>query len=435
MKYSPLLMCFLLGLAACKSSGGGDSKPSIKTKTDTLSNSDTYSESAEESSSLKISKRRKVDLDKDFSNMKAFKENINNYIVTLEAQTGNYSGASVECRIVSHLVSRDDKKTASFDVAGLKAELELTIQKAGPISVDYSCKVMDRGSEVDSATIKLKKSIIVLSGKPQNINALGLGSSQVIESLVLEEGAVLVTAGEMVELKMNEFISDKATVATFAKDNMPKPIDNEPGKWGGGIIIETEKAMGEVSFELRGGDAGQQTEVPKKNPYLHPRASAGQCSGVVASEGFSPNNQLCWGRNGHQGQQGFKGLRGFDGGGSGYLNFKSGKSNKLKLRVSYYPGQESNGGAGGEASEPGAGGIGSTVEIFKERNEPPGPVGPRIKSLASSRMYKYPDGQTGAPGLQGVIGDSGSHGEKEVSEINFDFEEMRYEFDYDFKNY
>jgi len=435
MKYSPLLMCFLLGLAACKSSDGGSSKPDNKAKTDTLSNSETDSESTEESSSLKISKRRKVSLEKDFSNMWEFKENINNYIVTLEAETGHYSGATVECRIVSHLVARDDKTIASFDDAGLKAELELNIQKTGPISVDFSCKVMDRGSEVDSATIKLKKSIIVPSGKPQNINAVGLGSSQAIESLVLEEGAVLVTAGEIVELKMNEFISDKATVATFAPDNMPKPVDNEPGKWGGGIIIETDKAMGEVSFELRGGNAGLQTEVPKKNPFVHPRASAGQCSGVVNSESFSPNNHLCWGRNGLQGQQGLKGFKGFDGGGSGFLNFKSGKSNKLKLRVSYFPGQESKGGAGGEAGEPGAGGIGSTVEIFKERNEPPGPVGPRFKSMASARMYKYPDGQTGAPGLQGVIGDSGSPGGKEVSEINFDFEEMRYEFDYDFKNY
>jgi hypothetical protein len=436
MKYSPLLMCFLLGLAACKSSGGGDSKPSTKAKTDTLSNSETDPESAEESSSLKISKRRKVSLEKDFSNMWEFKENINNYIVTLEAETGDYSGATVECRIVSHLVSQDNKTTATFDEAGLKAELVLTIQKYAPTSVDYACKVMDRGSEVDSATIKLRKSIIVPSGKSQNINAVGLGGSQAIESLVLEEGAVLVTAGDIVELKMNEFISDKATIATFAQDNMPKPVDNEPGRWGGEIVIETEKAMGEVSFELRGGNAGQQTEVPRKNPFVYPVDGAlnGQCKGVVPEEYFNKNNQLCWGKKGHQGKQGFKGFSGLEGGRTGYLFFKSNQANKLKLSVSFFPGQESKGNIGGAGGEPSAGGIGSTVEVYRERNDHD-PVGPRIKSMASSTRYKYPDGARGDLGLQGEAGDSGRPGENETSEIVFGFEEMKYEFNYNFKNY
>jgi hypothetical protein len=430
MKHLLLLMAILFGSIGCQRGNGKDSKPNEKLKT----NINLNSRPQEDRSSLKISKRRKVALDKDLTNVSSFKENINNFMVTIEAVTGDYSGSTVECQIKNSLTSQKEKIFSHFDELGLKAELELSMDNSGRSSVDYICRVLDRGYELDAVEIKLKKSIIIPSGKKQGLMALGLADSKNIETLFLEEGSILVTDGEFIHLKMSEFISLDGTIATYAKDNMPVTIDNEPGKSGGVIHIETEKALGEVSFELRGTHAGLQSQQPPQNSFIHPQAPNGQCRGKVSMDNFSAKNKLCWGKNGLQGQKGLKGLNGLNGGDSGSLVFKAQKIHKLKIKVGYFPGKESKGSIGGAAGIPGIGGIGSTIEIQREHVDRDHVE--RFKMMGQSgKKYKYPDGQIGIKGEQGDMGDPGTPGKNETSKISFNSDDMIYEFDYDFKNY
>ena len=436
MKYSSLLcLSFLAVLTACQSESGSGSSPKKEVQTETQSGSAENAES-NANTTLKVSKRRIVTLNKNFSKSDfiLFKENINKYVITLQAETGDFRGAQAECQISSHLIPLDDKTIVSFDEKGLKAEVELALQPDGPVNVEYRCRVIDRGIEVDSVTVSLKKSILV--SKNQNIYALGLAGEKNIEALVLDEGAVLTTEGDSISLNMKELISNGGTIATFTRDGMPEPVENESGKSGGIISLTTERAIGDIVFELRGGDAGSQTKIPGKNPYILPKDSSldGQCSGQVEQEYFNKNNQKCWGKKGLQGQIGFKGLRGYDGGSTGLVVLKAKNAKNFRWDVSYFPGRESFGGIGGEGGAPGAGGIGSSIEIHKERNDHD-PIGPRMKSLLSSKPYKYPDGPMGDPGSRGEQGESGNPGEKQNSQIIVDSEGAKYEFNFDFKNY
>lgn len=434
MKYSSLLcLSFLATLAACQSESGSGSNSKKEVLPQTQSGPTANAESNTHTS-LKVSKRRIVSLNKNFtkSDFIAFKENINKYLVTLEAETGSFLGAQAECQVSSHLTPLDDKKYASFNDVGLKAEVELELQSEGPINVDYRCRVIDRGIEVDSVTVSLKKSILV--NNKQNIYALGLDGNQSIEALVLDEGAVLTTEGDKIGLTMNELISNGGTIATFTRDNMPVPLENEPGKSGGIINITTKRAIGDILFELRGGNAGAQTKIPEKNPYIHPKYLSldGECKGHVDADSSYKNNMKCRGKKGAQGAPGFKGLSGYDGGSTGLVVLKTQKSQDFRWGVSYFPGKESVGSVGGKGGAPGAGGIGSTVEVYKERNEPPRP---RLTSSLSSKSYKYADGPIGDEGVQGEMGDSGKSGEKQNSQILVDSEGAKYEFNFDFKNY
>jgi hypothetical protein len=49
--------------------------------------------------------------------------------------------------------------------------------------------------------------------------------------------------------------------------------------------------------------------------------------------------------------------------------------------------------------------------------------------------HQYPHGERGADGADGKPGINGKPGLIQTSEINFKFEEMKFEFNYDFKNY
>ena len=429
---SMLLISSLLGLAACNSGGGGGPTSNKHIGTDTQSSLPEGTQT-EESSTLKVTKKRKVPLlmrESKFLNFPEFKENINNYKLTLEAKTGDYFGASVEC-VKSNFLDRENTKiTEAFDESGLKAEMNLSIDDNDPMVVNFDCKVMDREVVVASTSVEIRKSFVV--DGTQNIYALGIAGTSAIETLVLDDNSVLETKGTIIDLKMNELVSNKGTIATFSKTRMPTPVDNEPGKSGGILNILTEKAIGDIVFELRGGNAGVQTnKVPSKNMEAIPADPAlnGTCKGY--SNNFGSNDKNCWGKRGHPGKPGFDGFDGFDGGATGLLKFTSEQANKLRVSVQYYPGLESIGVAGGKGGTGGPGGKGNFLQA-RERNEPPHP---HLKSLMGDYDHQYPHGERGVDGADGKPGINGNPGLIQTSEINFKFEEIKFEFNYDFKNY
>lgn len=410
MNYSLLLMSLLLlGLASCNSSdGGGGSKPAQNEQIDSENQprdglpTDLDLTPEAEMSTLKVTKKRKVQLEKDFSNFQEFKQNINNYEITLHAESGDYVGAGVEC--TKNLYDRNKTTfTSKFDEKGLRAKVSLTMESTDPMIVEYDCKVIDREIEMASAKIKLKKSFIVTG--TQNVISLGVAGASSIESLVLDEGSVLVTDGAMVNLTMNELISNKGSIVTFAKENMPLPLDNESGKSGGIINIVTEKGIGDISFELRGGAAGKQTNTQS------PRTE------IPATDPALDGGSNCRpGKQGHQGHKGHKGHPGFNGGDTGILLFRSFGENTLKMNVSYFPGLPGVGGVGGLG---GTGGAGGKSGFFNAQG--------------AGGSCKNP-GKQGPVGVVGDSGDSGLAGKTQRSSVIYTNEDIRSEFEMNWNN-
>jgi hypothetical protein len=140
MKYSSLVLGFLLILTACNSSsGGGGSKKAV----DPIKDPPVEEEGDTTPGSLKILTKRKVEILKDFSNVEEFKSNINTYVFNFEAQSGHFVGAKVECAKTNFDQSKNSVE-ASFDSRGLTARLEFSLEPTDPNFVDVECVVKDR---------------------------------------------------------------------------------------------------------------------------------------------------------------------------------------------------------------------------------------------------------------------------------------------------
>jgi hypothetical protein len=418
MKHSIALMTMLLTLAACN--GGSDSgskkeAASIPEKTDTPSYTNKPQEQEDEPSNAEdftIKKTRKVNLDKtSFSNFEAYKNNLNNWKIKFEARSAAYNNAVIECKKITANQSDQNILNASFDNKGI-AELELTIEKDDPTKVDFNCKISDREFEIKSTKIELTKSVLVTEKK--NLIALALSDSDTIETLVLDEGAVLITDGKNVNLTMNELVSNGGKIVTFDSEVPYVPTPNEAGKSGGIINLVTKKARGSITFELRGLPAGIQThaqadqfQFPAVDPALN-----GQ--NVDQLKRCRPN--VGNGRQGHKGLIGYQGLKGFKGGDAGLLLFRSLDQNSLKIHVLPLPGNGGTGGPGGKGGPGGAGGKGGTWWQYM--------VGNGVCQ----------DGPQGPPGDQGVLGETGSQGNIPKSSLTFQKEGLFIDVDSEWSN-
>lgn len=430
MKCSSLLLCgILLGVVACNSGGNGSKNPASNTEATQEGESAGHETSENKPSFIKISKSRKVNLENDFSNLDEFKSNINKYILTLKSESGSLLGAEVECR-KKNILDRDNVEYRTFfKNEGLVASVEVSIEPKNPVSVEIECLILDRGELLATKVISLRKSFVISGVK--NVVASGLGFEP-IETLLLDEDSVLVTDGSLFTILTNEFISKNAKIVTFTEEVGATVHDNEPGANGGSIHINTQFARGQLTVELRGRDAGQQTIVPGMNPAIPSSDPAlnGICGGSETN--IDSRKMKCWGKRGHTGFSGFKGITGFDGGSTGILFFESQKENKLNLKVSYHPGKSGKGGVGGAGSKGGPGGKGSYVKEKPEHTDRP--CGRCLKSTFGNG-HQYPDGAEGLPGIQGEDGDWGKEGAFMDSKVVMNKEDMKFNFNFDWMNY
>jgi hypothetical protein len=415
MKHSIALMTMLLTLAACGGGSSGGSKKPTATPVSVPQTSNDARETDEPgidgnaAAEFKMRKTRKTPLDikeNKMTNFEEYKKEINTWKVKFQARSSSSKGIDVSCKKVVVGPKNESIRETTFDANGI-AELELMIAKDDALKINYSCKISDRGVELETYKVELKKSILV-SGK-QNMIALSLSDSSAIETLVLDSDAVLVTDGKNVNLTMNELVSNGGKIVTF--DETPyAPRPNETGKSGGVINIATQKALGTLTFELRGLPAGIQTatqsnqfSTPPENPANNGRRNS-QCK---------PNQGN--GRQGPQGYPGHQGHKGLQGGDAGLLFFRSFGENTLKMTVKPIPG------AGGVGGQGGAGGQG-------------GPAGIGGSWSAQGAGGKCPDGPQGAPGIQGVPGETGPAGNIPKSSVNYEFESSFSDVDKEWSN-
>jgi hypothetical protein len=376
---------------------------------------------------LSHSVNRKVLIKKDFSNIDEFKENINNYLVSFKATSGHFYGADIEC--FKSAFDRSKRKSVGiFDEFGEKAVVELSIDLKDPNDVQYTCQVIQDSTILESLKISLKKSVVV-SGTNKSL-LLGLSSGP-IDTILFEEGSVLVTDGSVVNIEADTIISQGGKITTFNEAEVSDTLNDQNGSSGGVINLNVKNSFGKLAVELRGKDGGLQTKVPSpilEIPTADPSLN-GTCRGTTSH--YRANDQRCFGQKGHRGIQGMQGFSGLAGGDSGFLNFKSSTMEQFKLEIKYFPGKGSPGGVGGKGGKGGPGGKGSTLDIEIDR------CGPSC-SFASAkgmlrRSYTYPGGAQGDNGPDGERGDFGKDGEAQISTLEF-LENLKLEINTNWQN-
>jgi hypothetical protein len=389
------LMSFLI--AAC---GNGHNGPEAlgQKSADELNSAD-QPDVVTESRALQVTKSRKVVLEADLKNLSEFKTHINDYQVSFRALTGNYLTASVICTKKAF----DPEKlvvTSQFDARGQLARVNLSIPGNGPSELVYRCSVQDRGTEIDAAEITLFKSIILEGEK----NYAFVGSNK-IETLLIEEGSVLVTKDQDVSLNMVDLISLGGTIATFPERFSDTTQPDYDGLSGGKIVLVTKKAMGELAVELRGLNGGKRTIVPAPNLLVPPQPAKRSC-GVYAPRNVS----LCHGLPGVKGFPGEPGLRGLNGGATGSLLLHAESAEQFQLMVNHFPGQGTAGGQGGAGGKGGQGGQGATTKV-PDYGYPYGGAGRMSVLVDISSVINHPngapgpEGDRGQPGIPGVAGE------------------------------
>jgi hypothetical protein len=346
-----------------------------------------------------VQKGRKVELNQDLSNLEEFKRSLNDYVVSIAPTHGDMRGAEVVCRLRGAKTKTVTKR--NFGPAGKKAILPLSVPNNAYDAI-YDCSVMDRGPEIEIIEVELLKSLIVKDSR--NISAL-FGTRKV-QTVILEEGGTLRSDGENVNLSISELVSLGGKIITLSEEGARNAIPLRNGRPGGRIVLDVESAYGKLLLELRGGNAGLQTN--QHGPLLPPppQTARGTCRGYVPPR----DRHLCIGPAGLPGVNGKRGDPGFDGGESGSIFLRVINPTELKLHVAYSPGAGSAGGPGQLGGPGGKGGPGS-ITLTDE----PGDRG-RVGNIQHPAGLDGPKGQDGGQGIAGIPG------KHSVSHINLNGE-------------
>jgi hypothetical protein len=417
MLSSKWLYPFLIfGLLSCHPQES-DSKKQGKSGSENISQ-DQDQEEGREGLYFDVKVARKTEFKKDFSNFERYKQDLNTFEVQFKAVIGKYPGVDIECR--KDLFDRDRIVfRTKFDKLGEFAKVEVSIDEKNPTRVNLDCRLIDRGEEIYSQKIKLKKSFII-SGT-QNIVTSGVGFEE-IESLVLDEGSTLVTESMTIAFKVKDLISNNAKIITYSHEDARKTTPNRNGASGAVINIEAENSFGKLSVEMRGTDGAVQLNIPTQNTDIPPADSSldGTCNGETFEADYDGSffkPQRCFGKPGFQGRKGFKGFDGYRGGDSGRFNLKVNSEDQLNLDILLIPGNGSDGAKGGLGSRGSKGGIGSTVSLYIPNPDTHGCAA--CKTVNRTKRFKFPDGPEGQLGEPGAKGNPGLDGEIETSRIEY----------------
>jgi hypothetical protein len=432
-KYMKTMMFLTMALAlvACGKNGGGKSSShKAETPVSIPSTPDDGGVIVSENATFKVSTHRKVELEKDHSNLEAFKQNINSHVVKFEAVTGHYSDHKVECKR-SFYDRSNEVYSAYFDKSGLQANVDIELLSTDPGEAEFKCTLSSKGEDVDHVSLPLYKSFIV-SGQTSFKTALG---TEKFGTLLLEKDGVLVSGEDEINLSMKEFISLGGKILTWEESKVTTTSPDTIGKSGSKISIQTEMTSGELKVELRGLNGGKQTKIPEKQTEI-PAADPSLDGKPGNDSGGSCNG--CIGKKGHKGFQGKKGFPGMPGGATGKFEMSVSKSSDLKLEIKYFPGIGGQGGLGGEGGEGGPGGKGAVGQHWESPDI--GCRSPRCRLARQASVNEwirsnYPGGLKGDGGIQGENGDQGVKGAIEHSRFFIASPEMEHIITDDWKNF
>ncbi|MFP5459733.1 MAG: hypothetical protein ACLGG7_13440, partial [Bacteriovoracia bacterium] len=370
-------------LAVACQGGGGDSKksnlPGLEVKTEVTEAGDA---SAAE---FTVTAERAVKLRKDFANIEAFADQINTYNISVSASRA-VVGATLGCKKVT-AQSFEADQVSGFSALNGTATVSFDLFPADLDAVEVSCSVKDvANTELLSFKKTLRKGYAVRG--TQHLRSLG---SLDIDTLVMLENSELIFGAEDTALKVGTLISMNGAFSTFRKSDVSKTAAGMNGESGGRLFVSAIDALGEVTFNLRGKDAGIQDKKPVQ-PNARPRAASGDCS-----------RGNCNGADGARGADAVNGFDGFTGGDSGSANLNVLNPTELIARFIYEPGK---GSMGSDPSLPGRGGEGGAPDSVTT----PGRRCPTFMSEEDIKCGAAPITRTGKPGAWGPDGAPGVRG-------------------------
>lgn len=425
LKSSLLLLSLSALLSACGGSkSGSDSEPDKGQKNPVISSEELVEETTDKGI-LKISKKRKVELKEDFSNIEEFKANINTYHISFEAIAGNYRDATITCSKSYDLSKKSFD--GNFNSTGHSGMIEVFIDQYDKNETDFTCEIIENYSVIDTAMVKIKKSMVV-SGPVNFTSHIGNGY---LETLVIDQYGVLITEKNDVKLQVEEFISHGGKIVTFTKQLEDATADNLPGESGGTINIDAKKTLGKVFFELRGKNGGKQTQIPPATPK---QVADPKLNGNCSTKESLKQDRKCYGKKGLTGFPGKDGFPGLSGGNTGKLLFNITNIHDIQIQVDFFPGK---GSLGTKGAKGGLGGPGGTGSLMQE-NPPVDNNGCRsgmcqVMSALTSSQKRFPTGPTGDNGPDGNDGQAGANGIREESVITVDY--MKFSFTNFWKNF
>ncbi len=349
----------------------------------------------------------KTKLADDFSNIDQFAEDINTHLIDIKALNGVVKQGQVYC-VKSTAGELNANQYTQFSSTGQSARLALFLNSSDPAKVRFTCRVQDEdGITLHQFDQYLKKNIVINS--KEAITAIG--QSEVETLLIMDEGEV-ITEGTNFSLKIKNLISYKGKISTYDLKTVRSTPPLKDGLSGGEIRLSINKAMGDLTLNLRGTNGGEQTHKTTR-PAPQPKAAKGSCN---------RNARGCDGQNGLPGLPAQDGANGYAGGDSGFAILKIEEKSDFEVIYNIQPGKGSK---GVPASLPGIGGQGGDADTISGHEPCGSGGGPTFSPVGGESIACGPwsvtgnRGRDGALGANGIDGLDGSDGEiKESQFIN-----------------
>jgi hypothetical protein len=208
----------------------------------------------------------------------------------------------------------------------------------------------------------------------------------------------LLTQGRDFTINTEELIAENSTIATFQKEQ--KAATDQSGRNGGSIVIKATRAIGNLSFSLRGENGGD-----GKDGESYANRAANGADGTAADYNFrcsGQNVKVCTcnsstsdrenGKPGQKGAPGRDGTNGGRGGHSGSVKIEVFEKSS-QFHIDIYKQEAGIAGKPGKAGLPQKGGQGGKAWIP--------PNSPWITYVCNNRIPGR-DGDNGDPGKDGV---------------------------------
>lgn len=290
-----------------------------------------------------------------------------------------------------------------------KAKIEVQLDN-DELDATLNCRIISNGIELSTQSFNLEKTLIIKNTVHlKDLSIKGQRGFLSLDRLVFtNENAIIITDGAFVNFKVNEIYSANGAIETFVTNDTQ--LANRDGQSGGSINIISDKAEGTLRVQMRGQNAGEQTQQPEKNPTAPAHNAATDavadstkyvrpsCSHHVMTDGGGCGDNESYEKlvqQGHgatagaQGNTGFAGFPGLNGGDSGMFTFVTNSDDFYIEILKPIAGIGSAGGEGGEGSDGATGG--SSAYRFGGTSYPAGANGPQ-----------------GAKGPQGKKGNDGN---------------------------
>ena len=260
------LLLVLLALCSC---GKNDPKSHPENSSNPGSGQDKplLGEGKQSKGIFSVEVRKHTTLKEDYSNLEEFKDNINTFTAQFEVTSGSAYEHQINC-VKSYFDTDQASFKASFGQFKSIVNLDLEVAAKDPSPVTIKCNISDKAEVVQSFEFVLNKSYII-ENKASFIQAI---SNPNIHTLLIEEGATLITDGKDLEVKIDHLIAlNGAKIITMTQEEAIQTLSDFSGRSGGSLNFEINKVQGNLVVELRGQNAGEVTTIPDPISEVPPK--------------------------------------------------------------------------------------------------------------------------------------------------------------------